>query len=380
MDEASARALLEQMSVAKPPPSRVDIGLARRRGGRRLRRRRWGLAAAPVLAAAAVAAVVLGTGAFPGAVGPGKGNPAQSGQLRPPDRFNPLAPYAAFGWLPRGVPRAADGAISLPSQLLLLTGSARTGDIWLRVWAPGTCNRDAAQIISALHQHLHARLNCSQHGFADFNDYAASQAPAVNGRPAFWLIDDTLAWEYAPDSWATLTAYLGHGLSHAAAMVKIAAHVRFAAARTSLLKFPFQLTGLPASWQAVSAVWRPTSSGLLGGNLSVGPASRSPGMGVISHIAVTPGHGGSCWSPPGSAQRVTLGGVTAFLTLRGAHNGVPASQELCVPKADGLSVDFTLYRLTGSPAFPFGGAPGIFLHHLHLLGPDPANWTTRPLG
>jgi hypothetical protein len=72
--------------------------------------------------------------------------------------------------------------------------------------------------------------------------------------------------------------------------------------------------------------------------------------------------------------------VTAALTLRGPHNGTPASQELCVPEADGLSVSFTLYRPPGSPAFPFGGATGIFLHHLRLLGPNPANWTTRPLG
>jgi DNA-directed RNA polymerase specialized sigma24 family protein len=54
------------------------------------------------------------------------------------------------GWARRlrlaapGVPRAANGVISLPSQLLLITGSARTGDFWLRAawpvwpsrWAP----------------------------------------------------------------------------------------------------------------------------------------------------------------------------------------------------------------------------------------------------
>ena len=380
MDEAGARALLERMSVVEAPPSRVDIAMARRRGGKRLRRRRWARAVAPVLAAAAVAAVVLGTGALPLVGGQGSTGPERPGQVRPPHRFNPLAPYAAFGWLPRGVPRAAAGVISLPSQLLLITGSVRTGDFSLRVWAPGTCNVNAAQVTGGLGaQRGYPYLDCSQHGFADFADYVVRRAPAVTGRPAFWLIDDTLAWEYAPHAWATLSAYLGQGLSHARTMVKIAAHVRFAAARVPSLRFPFQLTGLPASWHAVSAVWRPTSRGLAGGALAVGPASASPGMGVISQIGVAPAGHATCGAPPGSA-RVTLRGVRAFLTLRGPHNGTPASQELCVPHADGLSVSFTLYRPPGSPAFPLGGATGIFLHHLRLLGPNPANWTTRPLG
>jgi hypothetical protein len=42
-------------------------------------------------------------------------------------------------------------------------------------------------------------------------------------------------------------------------------------------------------------------------------------------------------------------------------------------------VFFQLYRALGEHGFPSGGAAQLFLHHLHLLGPDPANWTTRPL-
>jgi hypothetical protein len=302
MDEAGARALLERMSVVEAPQSRVDIAMARRRGGKRLRRRRWARAAAPVLAAAAVAAVVLATGALPLVGGQGSTGPERPGQVHPPHRFNPLAPYAAFGWLPRGVPRAAEGVISLPSQLLLITGSVRTGDFSLRVWAPGTCNVNAAQVTGGLGaQRGYPYLDCSQHGFADFADYVVRRAPAVTGRPAFWLIDDTLAWEYAPHAWATLSAYLGQGLSHARTMVKIAAHVRFAAARAPSLRFPFQLTGLPASWHAVSAVWRPTGRGLAGGALAVGPASANPGMGVISQIGVAP-----AGTPPAGLRQVLL--------------------------------------------------------------------------
>ena len=49
-------------------------------------------------------------------------------------------------------------------------------------------------------------------------------------------------------------------------------------------------------------------------------------------------------------------------------------------EADGLSVFFLLIRALGSHSYPFGGAAGLFLHHLHLLGAHPANWTTRPVG
>ena len=60
--------------------------------------------------------------------------------------------------------------------------------------------------------------------------------------------------------------------------------------------------------------------------------------------------------------------------------GVRTYQGLCVPEADGLSVYFQLYRAHGEHGFPLGGAAQLFLHHLHLLGPNPANRTTRPLG
>ena len=104
MDEAGARALMERLSATEQPPSRVDIGLARQRGGTLLRRRRWALAGAPLLAAGAVVALVLGIGAITGGGGgPRIPSVPSAPALRHP--FNPLAPYAAFGWLPKGVPR-----------------------------------------------------------------------------------------------------------------------------------------------------------------------------------------------------------------------------------------------------------------------------------
>jgi hypothetical protein len=87
----------------------------------------------------------------------------------------------------------------------------------------------------------------------------------------------------APGSVPTLPGLARGTPIPAATIVKIAAHVRYTATAKPAVKFPFQLTRLPASWRLLSVV-------------------------------------------------------------------------------------------------AFGGVTGVFLHHLHLLGADPANWTTRPIG
>ncbi len=97
MDETGVRALLERVADDPAPPSRVDIPAARQRGRRRIRRRRAALGAAPVAAAAAVALVV--SGVIPASLGFGRGG-LRPGPETARSRFNPLVPYAAFGWLP----------------------------------------------------------------------------------------------------------------------------------------------------------------------------------------------------------------------------------------------------------------------------------------
>jgi hypothetical protein len=93
---------------------------------------------------------------------------------------------------------------------------------------------------------------------------------------------------------------------------------------------------------------------------------------------VTPGPG-KCWFDPAGSQRITVNGTKAVLTVFRLQ-GARSYQGLCVPEADGLSVFFLLFRALGSHSYPFGGVTGVFTHHLRLLGPDPANWTTHPLG
>ena len=98
--------------------------------------------------------------------------------------------------------------------------------------------------------------------------------------------------------------------------------------------------------------------------------------------AITPGKSKRPYfrgSSEGSSKRVSLGGVTAIVTHFTA-SGAPPYQGLCIPEVDGLHVSFLEYQEPGRAGFAFGGVTGVFTHHLRLLGPDPANWTTHPIG
>jgi len=246
MDEAGARALMERVSATEPPPSRVDIGLARQRGRTLARRRRWALAGAPLLATAAVAALVAGIGAIAGGGGEPQVPPAPLTRSVP-HPFNPLAPYAAFGWLPKGLPRNVNSPGSTRAELQLMVGSQATGQFTLTVWAGGTCNLDAAQARAYLRRHVHPLLNCAQDAGMSWSDTLSRPAPAIGGRPGFWFGGQALAWEYARHAWAMLYVSRWGTPVGPATTLKVAAHVRFAATAKPVVKFPFQLTGLPAS-------------------------------------------------------------------------------------------------------------------------------------
>jgi hypothetical protein len=389
MDEMGARALLERMSVAEPPASRVNIALARQNGAQRLRRRRWAAGMAPLLAAAVVAAVIAGTGALSRGAGSGGGgsgpvSPARVAVPRHP--FNPLAPYAAFGWLPKGGTRTLSSPTSTLIQLQLTIGSAAKGQFMLTVWAPATCNLDAAKVRAALRGGHHPALDCED-TLSGWRAELGRPAPAVHGRPGFWFGGHELAWEYAPHAWATLYVSRRGTPIPDATILKVAARVKYAATAKPSVRFPFRLTGLPASWRVTSAPWRATADGPVatpnigweGGYPTVGPADGRY-AGTIRQIVITPGKSKCPFFRGSSTSRwVVLNGVTAVVT-RFTGSGVRPYQGLCVPQTHGLHVMFLELPEPGRGGFAFGGVTGIFLHHLRLLGPDPANWTTHPLG
>lgn len=47
---------------------------------------------------------------------------------------------------------------------------------------------------------------------------------------------------------------------------------------------------------------------------------------------------------------------------------------MCVPDADGLGWLLEVFQRRVMDVVP------LFEHHMRLLGPDPARWTTRPIG
>ena len=141
--------------------------------------------------------------------------------------------------------------------------------------------------------------------------------------------------------------------------MKVAAHVRFGSNRR--LPFPYRLTGVPASWKVVSAGSQVEAGKLVGYDLYL-RASQGP-HGRISILAEPPSLAGACSA---------IGGTTHSVTFDGAQ-GVTRShgREACFGNLHGLYVDVSSDQA--------GGAIGL-LRHTRILGPDPANWTTRPLG
>ena len=370
VDEAGARAVLERLADDAPPPSRVDIGLARRQGRSRLRWRRAGVPGASALAVVAVIAVFTG-GLIPagsGSSGPGRptaswpGSPAVP--LAAPAVFSPLIPYAAFGWLPAG--HVLQIGHTNPTADYLQAGPksvTQGGDVSLTVNSAGGCHLSPAARQGQRHGQV--RLICGD-SFVDTE--ITAPAPAVHGRPAFWTQDRTqrsLAWQYARDGWAVLESSLDRP-----DMLKIADGARFGARVSPAIVFPVQLTGALSAWRLVSGggsvTFRPYRGTLRASYW--GLSHVTAGAAISVDLAPAPL---SVYCP--AANRV-VGGYRVSVTDTPSQGGMPPQHILCAADADGL---FVVIAINGRPA---PSVTTVFAHDTRLLGPDPANWTTRPLG
>jgi hypothetical protein len=368
MVEPQVRELFEQLASGEPPPSRVDIALARGRGRKRLRWRRAGLAGAPVLAAAAAAAVVLGTGAAPGlpaqtGTTPSASAPPAAGPARAPSRFNPLVPYASFGWLPAGQSLLSGGTGR--AQLYLTAGLPGKPAFSLSLFSAGRCQLTTAT----------GKLDCAASASTGLLTDVIGPAPAVRGHRALW-VSGYLAWEYARGGWALL-AFPAHGRRDA---LKVAAHLRYGA--TTPIVFPAQLTGVPSRWQVGGVSFLP-DAGILRASqyaLTAGPVALSAFGGEfrmnVPFLTVDPATSrSSCPSYPGGrSAREVIGGYRVTVTHLPATPGNQPEQHLCAADAGGLAV-----LLSVNGRHPVQSAVTVF-RHLRLLGPDPADWTTAPIG
>ena len=400
MVENDLRVLFGLEADGEQPPTRISIPAAGRRARARQRRRQLVAIASPVLTAAAVIGVVA-SGALVGAdhdagpVPPGSGGTAAPTpsltQASPPvatgSLLNPLQIPLTFGWLPAG-------------QHIRNIGTGRAGMFinagsgWsLGVYALGPCqSRPIPKKIG------HAELSCTG-GIMGTGEPMpiVSSAPDIQGHRAYWLgaPGPYLAWQYAPGRWAALQyptkapAHNGAGLpslSHSAELeksalaVKVADHTIVGPTATPI-RFPAQLTGVPASWQVSSTDLIPRAGTLAADRYQItsGPVvlvPDSPGMpDNTPQISIVPAR-------PHTANNTCsfFGGRRPVHQVIGGYRvqtvSIPRQhlQELCAADADGL---FVYIYLAGS--HPALSASRIFAH-LHLLGTDPANWTSKPIG
>jgi hypothetical protein len=383
--ESDLRVLFKRQAASELPPAPISIPAARRIGRARLLRRRAARLASPVLAAGAVVAVVL---AVLFAVSPRQPAPAPGGPVAP-KLFNPLVPYATITWYPYR-PSLVGGS-ALHTALLLRASSrlpAESTEVVL--YAAGWCTLQSASLScgstatgTRVEMTVSGRAPDVQGQAAYFARYAGGNLAPLRPRAG---TPEMLAFQYARGGWA-----VAESTGSPADVLRIAASVRYG--QTSRLRFPFRLTGLPPAWSEV----------LLASFTQAGPGAQAPTADLLLL--------GSPATRPGTAPRDTLTILTNTQTAQGPHcttttvpaghasqpsqasqpascpskviNGyrvflntppVQGKQTLFAPDAHGLY----LYEETTGPDAPLSPA-SVLAHHLQLLGPDQANWTTAPV-
>ncbi len=374
MSEPQIRALFTEIADAEPARSPVDIQLARSRGRARLRWRRACMAGTSVLAAVAAVVLAVSLGAVRLGSGPASGPAA-------PRQFNPLVPYLSFGWLPAGNSLLAGGV--RPEVTYLTAGrNIDSNATWnIEVYAAGQCHLSSPA----------GKLRCSTEALGGLTAQISGRAPAVRGHRAFWA-GPYLVWQYARGGWAGLllplkydnprvTSAARHEAQREA--VRIAAHVQYGMAASPLM-FPVQLAHLPSQWRVSSVYYLPDAGMLRASRFALG--TGTPDLGAdggleyqtsLPDVLVNPStpRNSSC----GKGASEIINGYRVVLThqvLRSVTGRATTnSQSLCAGHADGLA----LFIGQHGSHFPISVAR-LFRDHLRLLGANPANWTTKPIG
>jgi hypothetical protein len=227
----------------------------------------------------------------------------------------------------------------------------------------------------------------------------AIQAPEVNGRAAYWLQGPVqeafLAWQYAPDSWATLEAYpldvsSATVAAQRAMLLQMAPAVKFG--QTKPILFPFKLTSaIAANWQAADVNFTVTSSGqyhatgltegipLGGGVMGTPNGDLSPVTIATSSTCPTPVAVLS--SATGPVTTVQENGVSWRVKIanqekvggKEVQTGSTAEIACTVGLVDGLHTSVTLAQSGNSKP-----VINSILAKL-TLSPTPQTWTTNPL-
>jgi hypothetical protein len=388
LDEHAVRTLLHEAARTPEPPSAVDVDAARRRGGRQLRARR---AALPVLAVVALAAALT----VPGGLLSGHSErTVASPAVDAPWQFNPLVPYASFGWLPAGYSESLangidsnQGTTSATDFVSREAAAPAAGRLLsLQVEARDLCAIDtAADLRANVRAHGQVQVACIDAAFT-----VTGAAPDVNGQPAFWTDHGSgVAWEYAPDAWAELSlSGIAAGGGNAvpptsatrALLQKVAAHVAYG--DTTPLTFAFRLSGeLPAGWKVWRAGFGVSDGRMLGTGITAGPSVDTSALTISASTVTGPA---ACEPGGGQSSYVRRLGVQ-WLYIVNSQPG-DTQQRLCatapVDGLTGVTITMDINDPASNTPLPgstqLGGALGV-VSRLLFLGPDPAAWITNPV-
>jgi hypothetical protein len=242
---------------------------------------------------------------------------------------------------------------------------------------------------------VYARGQCHLTGSASVLNCPGSKlpirqrAPDVAGRRAFWG-SPFLVWQYARGGWAVISVpapnlsavlYSKQGLAGQA--LKIASHVRYGV--PTPLVFPARFSGLPSQWQVHNISYYVPDGGLLRADqymLTTGSSRFHPRVGDTGvwtdapYIIVNPALRKSTCTPHDPATQNTSEIINGYrVVLKRFHIGGLPVQELCGAHAGGLAVDIQVFG-----AHPSINVASLFRDHMRLLGTNPANWTSNPIG
>jgi hypothetical protein len=394
-DEGTVRTLLRAIADTPEPPSSVDVAAARRHGSRRLWIRRAALPALALVAVAGALTVPRGlVSDHPERTVATPQPPATSPVVDSPWLFDPLVPYASFGWLPPGFSESAannivvnQGVTSATDFVSREAAAPAAGQLlYLQVNARGTCAVTPAYAEAGILAAGSEQVTCTDASFD-----MTGTAPAVDGQPAFWTNDGSgVAWEYRPGAWAELSAFkigasqaLPPSAATKALLLRVAAHVSYG--DTTPLTFAFRLSGgLPAGWQLWRASFTVSGGRMAGSGVTAGPAVDTSALTINASISTPPA---ACDSPAVTGESTSS---VARLGLRWLYRKVDlpdyAWQQLCATRpVDGLTgvnLAMDMSDPASGKSLPgaaqLGGALGV-LARLRFLGPDPAAWIPNPV-